>query len=274
MSITQKELKESINYNKDTGLILRNKDVRGKGLKGDLMTISYNKAGYPYISIKKNKIPVSKALVLYEDGFIPKRVRFIDDDITNFKYDNLLYDPVDRKLTQEYVRKVFNYDPETGILIRRIKSNGFPSGEEVGKVDRLGYRRVKILGQDPPVHRIIWLYVYGYLPEHQIDHIDRNPSNNRLDNLREVTPQCNIRNQSVSIANTTGVKGVCPYKDTGYYFAYIYINAKSYFLGQFTDFTEAVCVRLATEQCLNWHGCDRDSSALLYVQQNVNSRCH
>lgn len=277
MGITQSELKEQIYYNKDTGEIICNKTTNGDRHKGDIIKISYKGRGTPFFSLNRVWYSVSKMLVLYEEGFIPNRSRFIDGDVTNLKYDNILYDPLDKIPTFDYVRKAFNYDPDTGILTRKIWDAQFPAGEEAGYLDKTGYRRVKLFSKTYNVHRLIWLWMEGFMPETDIDHIDRNPSNNRWENLRMVSTLCNIRNQGVSSVNTTGVKGVCPYKDSGKYFAYIYINHKAYHIGSFTDLTEAVFHRLAAEQCIGWGSCDADSSAFKYIKENVNptiKECH
>lgn len=277
MGITQEELKENIWYDSHIGVILRNRYVQGKGDKGDPMRISYNEYGYPYFCIDGQKLLVLKMLVLYEEGFIPKRCRFIDGDVTNLRYDNILYDPIDNEPTYDFVRKSFDYNPNSGILIRKIASNGFPANEEAGYQLKNGYKNIKILGNTYSVHRVIWLWMEGFWPEPQIDHIDRDPSNNKWENLRMVSSVCNIRNQGINSVNTTGVKGVCPYKDSGKYFVYVYINRKSYHIGSFTDFTEAVFHRLAAEQCIGWGSCDANSSAFKYIKDNVNpniKECH
>lgn len=274
MSITQRKLKEYIIYNKGTGSIIRNKDVRGVGNKGNEMQVYYSSGiNKPYICIEGKKVTLLKALVLYVNGIWPNRCRFINDDITDFRYQNILYDPIDKIPTQEYVKKLFYYDPDSGVVYRRVASNGFKKGSVVGYKRSNSGVAVKLLGRTRCLHHIIWLYVYGYIPENQIDHINRDPLDNRLKNLREVSSQCNIRNQSVNSANTTGIKGVCPYKDSGQYFAYIYINYKNFHLGSFKDFDEAVCTRLAAEQCLDWAGCDSSSSAFQYVKNNINPYC-
>lgn len=170
------------------------------------------------------------------------------------------------KLTQEIVQHLFTYDPETGEL--RWKLAPFTRSKKGASINTKsnGYYLVRIYGKKYGVHRIIWLYVYGYFPENEIDHIDRNGINNKLSNLREVSRQCNMRNTGLSINNKSGVTGVRFNKSCNAWAAAITVNKDSYYLGIYYDFTEAACARLAAEQCLDWHKCDTNSTAYQHVK--------
>ena len=71
-----------------------------------------------------------------------------------------------------------------------------------------GYVLISIDGTRYPAHRLAWLYIYGQWPNGQIDHINRNPSDNRIVNLREATVAENGHNAGLRIDNTSGFKGV------------------------------------------------------------------
>lgn len=163
-------------------------------------------------------------------------------------------------LTQEEVRDVFNYNSETGELSRK-------SGRcEIGKtLTANGYPRCWVKGRSYLQHVIVWLYHYGYIPENDIDHINRIRTDNRLDNLREVSRTCNCRNSGMKTSNTSGVKGVSKHQNG--WRAYINVGYMQKHVGTTKDFDEAVCMRLAAEQCLNWLDCDSYSSALQYVNK-------
>ena len=174
-----------------------------------------------------------------------------------------------KKLTQRIVRDALDYNEGTGILKWKIPA-GFNTqivGKTAGSVTEQGYSRLCINGVQIFAHRIIWLYKHGYLPENQIDHIDRNRLNNRLDNLREVTQVCNSRNSGNPKTNTSGVKGVYK-KDNGWQVS-VKVFQKIHYIGFSLEFSEAVCLRLAAEQCLNWSGCDSNSPAFRYVRKNI-----
>jgi hypothetical protein len=116
------------------------------------------------------------------------------------------------------------------------------------------------------------MYMHGYFPENQIDHINRNPADNWFENLREVSQMCNTRNSRTYYTNTSGVKGVSFKEDSLKWRAEVTVNFKSKHLGFYDDFADAVCARLAAEQCLGWAGCDKDSSAHKYVKELL-KRC-
>lgn len=176
-------------------------------------------------------------------------------------------------LTQKYVQSIFDYDPEVGILKwKKPPLSYIQIGEEAGSNTGDGYRRVSIKNRRYKTHRIIWLYTYGYMPEHNIDHINRNKLDNRLSNLREVSQVCNMRNVVRYKTNKSGVKGVCFCKTTNKWMSYIGIKKKDYYLGSYSDFDDAVCARLAAEQCLNWSGCELTSTAYKYVNKNIKKK--
>ena len=92
------------------------------------------------------------------------------------------------KLTQKKVKQYLNYDPLTGEFTWIVHRRCLKAGSVAGCLYR-GYTSIRISGKQYYAHRLAWLYVYGYFPEHQIDHIDRNPSNNRINNLRHASSQ-------------------------------------------------------------------------------------
>ena len=171
------------------------------------------------------------------------------------------------KLTQDIIRKLFDYDD--GNLIRRSSvSNNTEIGDIAGYINSAGsgYLQIMIGGKSYSNHRIIWLWQYGYLPENFIDHIDRNTLNNRIENLREVSQSCNMRNAKQHHDNTSGVKGVIYNKKNNKWIGQISNKRKTCHSKSFDDFVEAVAHRLAYEQSLNWETCDSNSPAFQYIE--------
>lgn len=172
-------------------------------------------------------------------------------------------------VTYDRVRELFDYR-EDGELIRKVTVGKGRSkiGMKAGCLGR-GYFMTGVDGKLYKNHRLIWLWHYGYFPENLIDHIDRNAQNNRIENLREVSGSCNLRNTGNPENNTSGVKGICWNKNFKRWIPRITVNSKLYNLGRFEDFAEAVAHRLAAEQCLNWEGCDINSPAYQFIKQTI-----
>lgn len=111
-------------------------------------------------------------------------------------------------LTQERLKQLLSYDPETGLWTRLITIGGEKAGSVVTNKNGNGYihfsiDRAKYLG-----HRLAWLYMTGEWPVGEIDHKDRDRANNRWSNLREATKSQNRANGEVPASNILGVKGV------------------------------------------------------------------
>ena len=111
-------------------------------------------------------------------------------------------------LTAERVRERFNYDAESGIVTWRTNRRKNRVGAVVGTETGF-YLKVKLDGKLYPLHRLIWLFVYGSDPRGQIDHIDGNSTHNAISNLRDVTPSVNRQNQRRPNSNNkSGFLGV------------------------------------------------------------------
>ena len=171
------------------------------------------------------------------------------------------------KVTQERVRELFEY--VDGDLIRRVACRGQRKGSVAGYREPRGYIQIQVGRGRYTAHRLIWLWHYGYLPEHGLDHKNRVKSDNRIKNLREVSSQCNIRNTGNRKDNTSGVKGVSWCEQRRKWAAQICVRGKSYNLGCYTAFINAACARLDAEQRENWKGCDSSSPVYLYVCEYI-----
>jgi len=135
-------------------------------------------------------------------------------------------------LTQDELKGVLQYDPETGVLRWRVSPAGnVPQGGIAGCATGDGYWRVSILGHRYKAHRLIWLLVAGHWPESEIDHINGNATDNRYTNLREAIRAENVRNTRMYRNNTSGFKGVGKKGKT--WQAYIRFNGIRQHLGIF-----------------------------------------
>jgi hypothetical protein len=172
-------------------------------------------------------------------------------------------------LNQEEIRYFFHYREDGCLLWKERRGRRVHVGDIAGCVGSSGYLQIRLDGKTFQAHRLVWLYHHGYVPENQIDHIDRNKLNNMIDNLREVTRACNARNTSNPSTNTSGVKGVRLYIPTGKWVACVKVSGKLINLGSSKDLLEAACLRLAAEQALGWSGCDASSPAFQYVKKFI-----
>lgn len=174
-------------------------------------------------------------------------------------------------ITQKEVRRLFSYRKD-GVLIRLVQTNPRAlSGDIAGSVCKRGYFQFQIEGKKYYTHRIVWLWHHGYLPENEIDHINQNKLDNRIENLREVSRSCNRRNTRTSRRNlSSGIKGVTWCKFTKKWRAIISVRGKQINLGCHHDLLEAVCHRLAAEQAEGWEICDSCSPAFKYIKAHIN----
>jgi hypothetical protein len=112
----------------------------------------------------------------------------------------------------------------------RADLNGARAGS-VSSTD--GYRYIKVSQKRIPAHRIVFYIHHGYVPK-EIDHINRDRDDNRIENLRDAKRQENSRNQSLQKrAKTSRYKGVCWDKSKGKWMASTKVSKKGVFLGRF-----------------------------------------
>jgi hypothetical protein len=145
-------------------------------------------------------------------------------------------------LTQEKLKELLDYDPETGIFRWKFKPSKqypFKIGDIAGTLNSNGYIRIQVLGSRYKAHRLAWLYVYGYFPSNMIDHINRNPNDNRISNLREATSSQNQMNTIKRVTNTSGYKGVCWDKREKKWRAQTRANNKVVTVGYFKNIEDA-----------------------------------
>ena len=115
----------------------------------------------------------------------------------------------DEKLATGFVRELFDYSPETGDLIWKVRKGRVKAGDIAGTISSRGYVITSINRKRYRVHNLIWAWHRGKWPRLEIDHIDRNKLNNRIENLRDVTHRANMLNSTRS--GVSGINGVQVY---------------------------------------------------------------
>ena len=157
--------------------------------------------------------------------------------------------------TQADVKRLFDYDPLTGIMVWRAEAikQKCLKGMEAGTVHHTGCRMVRISGAIYLTHRIIWLWVTGAWPVDQIDHLNHVRDDNRWANIREATSTVNGRNRSINCDNTSGATGVNWEKCANKWRARIRVNYKKISLGTFTNKKDAIAAREAANVKYGFH---------------------
>jgi hypothetical protein len=142
-------------------------------------------------------------------------------------------------ITQEYLREILDYNPETGLFIWKINRGRLcKKGNIAGSIDSWGHLQICINSRKRLAHRLAWLYVYGTEPKQQIDHIDGNKQNNAISNLRDVNQTLNQQNRTRARKDSSsGLMGVI--KDGSKYKAQIKAHKKTFYLGMFQTAQEA-----------------------------------
>lgn len=152
----------------------------------------------------------------------------------------------------KFLHQILRYEPESGMLFWLPRNAGlfeagqqtsehqaarwnsrFSGGEALSAITASGYRAGKIFRKTYYAHRVIWAMQTGQWPEGVLDHKDTDRANNRWNNLRQATHSQNQCNKRLSVANSSGVKGVARHTPTGKWQAYISLNGGQRHLGYF-----------------------------------------
>ncbi len=145
--------------------------------------------------------------------------------------------------TLERVKSLLSYDPETGIFrwIGRSGNRinlGDIAGSQSGKYVGIGVDGIVIYG-----HQLAWFITYGEWPSRNLDHINRQKTDNRISNLRLATQGQNLINTGNFAHNTSGARGVYWCKPNRKWVANIKIAQKTRYIGSFNTIEEAVAAR-------------------------------
>lgn len=159
----------------------------------------------------------------------------------------------------EYLRQRLRYEPETGKLYWREHSN-MPThwntryaGTEAFTADFKGYRQGTFDYGRYFAHRVAWALHNGQWPVKTLDHVNHNPADNRIENLREVLHSDNMKNMRMHCTNTSGATGVYWYARYQKWTALIKADGVQHFLGYFADMQDAIAARKAAESRYGFH---------------------
>lgn len=156
---------------------------------------------------------------------------------------------------KEYLNSILSYCD--GMLYAKVTRGNVKAGKLLGN-DHGGYKRLCILGAHYLVHRIIWKMHHGY-DAINIDHINNNRSDNRIENLKEITHKDNARKQIMPINNSSGFIGVSLVKASNKYRSMIGVDGNDIVIGTFSDINEAATAY--NDAARKYHGDSGDFKA-------------
>lgn len=159
-------------------------------------------------------------------------------------------------LTQERLKELLHYDAETGVFRHLTKTTRRNVGDIADSLQKeMGRYRITVNGRRYFSHRLAWLYMTGEWPKNEIDHIDGNPTNNAITNLRDVIRSVNCENRhGPQTDNKSGFLGVFWEKRFHVWIAKVTVKRKSIHIGTFETPEEAHAAYLEAKRKLH-SGC-------------------
>ena len=138
------------------------------------------------------------------------------------------------RLTREEVNELLDYNPDTGVFRWKKTISGRAKAGGIAGCSVKGYRRIGLGKRQYAAHRLAWLLVRGAWPAGHIDHINGNPSDNRIANLRAATFSENLQNQRrAQKRSKSGLLGVSFHKAKQRWRAQIAVDGVGHHIGYF-----------------------------------------
>lgn len=159
-------------------------------------------------------------------------------------------------MTAQPLRARLAYDPGSGLFtwLTAPPRGSIAAGSAAGTRRRDGYISIVVQQRRYYAHRLAWEFERGPIPVGmEIDHIDHNPSNNKIENLRLVTKAENRRNRAADSRNMSGVNGVHWSEGAKAWCAQIRFNRVTKHLGYFKSLSKAAAARKAAERERSFH---------------------
>lgn len=155
-------------------------------------------------------------------------------------------------LTQQELKEMLRYNSRTGVFKHAKKRSNVRPGDIAGCLGPDGYRYIGVGGRQYKASRLAVLYKTGAWPEGQVDHKNRNRSDDRWANLRDTTHAENQQNcNPIRKNNTSGVRGVSWCSKRQRWQAHIQAGGKQRNLGVFKTIEAATVAYKAAEKVLH-----------------------
>lgn len=158
-----------------------------------------------------------------------------------------------RILTQERLKELFDYDPETGLFTRLVDVGKTKRGDVAGWYNTDGYLLITISGGRYLSHRLAFVYMEGDFPPDGVDHINQVRDDNRWSNLRPATQSVNMQNARMRKDNRSGFMGVNWDRSRDMWLARISINGRPTNIGRFEHYEDACLARKQAEKEHGYH---------------------
>lgn len=253
---TQARLQELFHYDADTGLFTRKKrspydpKERKFGRQG---AGRVTELGYVVVMVDGTNYIAGSLAWCYVHGSWPmERIKYIDGNklnnrISNIRLQDRSQDEIKSQLmTQERLKELLHYEPSTGWFTWRIASAVAQPGERAGGGHGQGYRQIGLDYKKYLEHIIAWFYMTGEWPDREIDHKNRDKSDNRWENLCLATRSQQGHNKGMSSRNKLGFPGVN--KHGTKYVSRILVDGAKIHLGWFKTIAQARIARLLSEK--------------------------
>jgi hypothetical protein len=143
-------------------------------------------------------------------------------------------------VTVERLQQVLSYNSQTGVVSWKANSGiwgRLKAGSTAGYKDPSGYISIRIDDTLYKAHRLAWALHYGSFPNQGIDHLDGDPSNNKIDNLRQADQFVNNQNRRDKKTSKTLGTYFCANRNV--WQAYITVRREHFFIGSYKTQEEA-----------------------------------
>jgi hypothetical protein len=265
--LTKEYLETRLSYDAETGdliwLTSRFKRYVGK-VAG---SVKYQIDGKPYLTIDINGMTYKShhlVWILQTNSLPSHPIQHIDGNKLNNRWENLISSElpeIERRdcLTQEQLKQMLSYDPDTGKFTRLMAR----WSRDVGKIEnsiRIGrcdkqYVTICLNKMQYLAHQLVFLYMTGEFPPDglEVDHINQNSLDNRYDNLRLVTHEENMKNKLLYKRNTSGVSGVHFCNTHKKWVARLGGSKSRVSAGSYRNIEDAIAARRAIKESSDYH---------------------
>lgn len=149
--------------------------------------------------------------------------------------------------------ELLDYDKDTGIFKWKKQRRGIKTDVPLGTDNGFGYLRITVLGKSYYAHRLAWFYIHGTMPKEEIDHINGNKSDNRIENLRSLSRQGNAQNRNTHQKNNDShMLGVSWHKKAKKWQVHICVYKQRKYLGLFENMNDAHEAYIKEKEKINY----------------------